>query len=289
MSTDIAQPERMGVVITTYNSPLWLEKVLAGYAEQTDSDFDVLIADDGSGPETGTLIDRLKADSALRISHIWHEDDGFRKCTILNKVIAQTKCDYLIFTDGDCIPRPDFVATHRQRAQPGAFLSGGYIKLTTPVSEAITLDDIHQSRIFSPDWLADKGQPRSHKLWKLTPSKRMAHWLNRLTPTKATWNGMNSSTWTKDLVAVNGFNEDMQYGGLDRELGERLWHYGHRSIQIRYHAVCLHLDHPRGYAKPEIWARNQAIRDEVKRTKRYWAENGIRKTREPSAVGGPVS
>lgn len=277
MNTLNAQPKRIGVVITTYNSPVWLEKVLAGYAWQTDAEFEILVADDGSGPETKALIDTYKANSALTISHIWHEDEGFRKCTILNKVIAQTACDYLIFTDGDCIPRPDFVATHRKWARRGAFLSGGYIKLSTPVSEAITLDDIQQSRLFDANWLIEKGQPRSHKLWKLTRSKRLARWLNKLTPTKATWNGMNSSTWTKDLVAVNGFNEDMQYGGLDRELGERLWNYGHSSIQIRYHAICLHLDHPRGYAKPEIWAKNRAIRDEVKRTKRYWAENGIRK------------
>ena len=125
------------------------------------------------------------------------------------------------------------------------------------------------------------GQPRSHKLWKLLREPWKKRWLNRLTPAAASWNGMNSSTWTADLRAVNGFNEDMQYGGLDRELGERLWHYGHRSRQIRYSTVCLHLDHPRGYAKPEIWARNRAIRDAVKREKRWWTPNGIRKQATP--------
>ncbi|MDC8457430.1 glycosyltransferase family 2 protein [Marinobacter sp. DS40M6] len=272
-------PERIGVVITTYNSPLWLSKVLTGYENQSQPDFRVIIADDGSTNETRDLIDRFRGRGILQIDHVWHEDDGFRKCQILNKAIRETDCDYLIFTDGDCIPEPDFIATHRRLAEPGAFLSGGYIKLTMPVSEAISDDDIRSGVIFDPQWLVSKGQPKNHKLWKLSSSSLKKTLLNAITPAAASWNGMNSSTWTKDLIAVNGFNEDMQYGGLDRELGERLWNFGHKSRQIRYSTVCLHLDHARGYSKPEIWAKNRAIRKAVKDNRTFWAENGIEKSR----------
>ncbi|MAL99569.1 glycosyltransferase family 2 protein [Hydrocarboniclastica marina] len=281
-------PQRIGVVITTYNSPLWLSKVLTGYEAQSDKQFTVIVADDGSTRETGELIGRFQARGQLVIDHVWHEDDGFRKCTILNKAIAGTDCDYLIFTDGDCIPEPDFVSTHRAMAAPGHFLSGGYIKLTMPVSEHITDADISSGDAFDPAWLVRHGQPRSHKLWKLSRSRWKKRLLNALTPAAASWNGMNSSTWTKDLVAVNGFNEDMQYGGLDRELGERLWNYGHKSMQIRYSTVCLHLDHARGYSKPEVWARNRAIRQAVKDNKTYWAENGIEKKSQDPATA-PLS
>lgn len=272
-------PERIGVVITTYNSPLWLSKVLTGYENQSQPDFRVIIADDGSTNETRDLIDRFRERGILQIDHVWHEDDGFRKCQILNKAIRETDCDYLIFTDGDCIPEPDFIATHQRLAEPGAFLSGGYIKLTMPVSEAISDDDIRSGVIFDPQWLVSKGQPKNHKLWKLSSSSLKKTFLNAITPAAASWNGMNSSTWTKDLIAVNGFNEDMQYGGLDRELGERLWNFGHKSRQIRYSTVCLHLDHARGYSKPEIWAKNRAIRKAVKDNRTFWAENGIEKSR----------
>lgn len=272
-------PERIGVVITTYNSPLWLSKVLTGYENQTDKDFRTIVADDGSTGETRALIDRFRERGILTIDHVWHEDDGFRKCQILNKAIAGTDCDYLIFTDGDCIPEPEFIATHRRLAEPGHFLSGGYIKLTMPVSEAISDDDIRSGVIFDPQWLVSRGQPKNHKLWKLSRSSLKKKLLNAITPAAASWNGMNSSTWTRDLIAVNGFNEDMQYGGLDRELGERLWNYGHKSKQIRYSTVCLHLDHARGYSKPEIWAKNKAIRKAVKDRGTFWAENGIKKSR----------
>ena len=88
------------MVITTYNSPAWLGKVLTGYENQSDSDFRVIIADDGSTDETRQLIDSFRERGFLTIDHVWHEDDGFRKCQILNKAIRETDCDYLIFTDG---------------------------------------------------------------------------------------------------------------------------------------------------------------------------------------------
>lgn len=277
-------PENMGVVITTYNQPEWLEKVLLGYEAQTFSDFQVLIADDGSGAATRAVIKAAKARGKLNIEHVWHQDQGFRKCQILNKVIFQTDCDYLIFTDGDCIPEPDFVAQHRQLAQPGFFLSGGYVKLTMPVSTAIGASDIAAGNPFSIEWLTRKGQPQSHKLWKLVKPQWLKVLLNGITPTKATWNGMNSSTWTDAIRACNGFNEDMQYGGLDRELGERLYNLGLKGKQVRYSISCLHLDHPRTYDNPQTWAKNYAIRAEVKRLGLYWTPNGISKTSLPATA-----
>ena len=155
----------------------------------------------------------------------------------------------------------------------------GHRQHRLPVSESLTEEEIASGIIFDRDWLIARGQPRSHKLWKLLRQPWKQNLLNRMTPAAASWNGMNSSTWTRDLVAVNGFNEDMQYGGLDRELGERLWNYGHKSRQIRFSTVCLHLDHGRGYARPEIWAKNRAIRKAVKRDRSWWASNGIVKSR----------
>lgn len=274
-------PQRIGIVITTYNSPLWLKNVLFGYEAQTKKDFTVLIADDGSGQPTRDVIDFFKARKTLKIQHIWHQDNGFQKCQILNKTIAQTDCDYLIFTDGDCIPEPNFIALHSDLAKPGYFLSGGYVKLTTPVSKAITETDINTGNIFNREWLIKQGQPNGHKLWKLIKNKTIKQFLNFITPTKATWNGMNSSTWTADLKACNGFNEDMQYGGLDRELGERLYNRGLKGKQVRYSISCLHLDHPRSYDTPETWKKNYAIRNEVKKTGLFWTENGIVKSKQP--------
>ena len=271
---------KIGVVITTYNSPQWLAHVLTGYEVQSDGDFKVLIADDGSTDETRKVVDEFKFRGKINIEHYWQEDRGFRKTIILNTIILKTDCDYLIFTDGDCVPRSDFISAHRNQAQEGFFLSGGYIKLTMSVSKAVTAEFIQKGTLFQKDHLLSLGQPKSFKLRKLTSNPYLRRLLNSMTPTKATWNGMNSSGWTCDIKAINGFDERMQYGGLDREMGERLWNSGVKSKQIRYSAVCLHLDHERGYAKPEIWARNRAIREAVKRNASTWTDFGIVKSRQ---------
>ncbi|MBP8303439.1 MAG: glycosyltransferase family 2 protein [Phycisphaerae bacterium] len=268
-------PKRISIILTTYNQPEWLGKVLRGYEVQTFKGFEVILADDGSGPETRALADAFRGRGPLAIRHVWQPHDGFRKCRILNQAIMASETDYLLFSDGDCVPRNDFVEVHVRNARRGRFLSGGYVKLTTPASEAITEEDVRAQRPFDVAWLRRHGQPWSLKLAKLTRSRPLARVLNALTTTGATWNGHNASTWKEDLVRVNGYNEDMPYGGLDRELGERLVNAGVKGLQIRYSAVCVHLDHPRPYKDPEILARNRAVREAVRRDHVTRTPNGI--------------
>src|SRR5688572_10333062 len=133
---------KVSVVISTYNSPQWLEKVLWGYECQTYRNFELVIADDGSGEETREIINQFKAGSRLEVIHVWHEDRGFQKSEILNKAIQASTTDYLIFSDGDCIPRKYFVNVHVRNAAPGYFLSGGYFMLPIDTTHAITREDI---------------------------------------------------------------------------------------------------------------------------------------------------
>ncbi|HJS07406.1 MAG TPA: glycosyltransferase, partial [Pirellulales bacterium] len=116
---------RLSVILSTFNSPAWLEKALWGYAAQSHRNFEVLVADDGSSDETRQRIDVMRVRTGMTIRHIWHEDRGFRKCTILNRAIEAAAADYLVFSDGDCIPRHDFLGVHARLARLGRFLSGG--------------------------------------------------------------------------------------------------------------------------------------------------------------------
>jgi glycosyltransferase involved in cell wall biosynthesis len=116
---------KIGVIISTYNSPQWLEKTLWGYENQTIMPDEIIIADDGSKEETRKLVETFI--SKLPIKYVWHEDEGFQKSRILNKAIVLSTSDYLIFTDQDCIPRNDFVETHIKYAQKGYFLSADII------------------------------------------------------------------------------------------------------------------------------------------------------------------
>ena len=241
----------------------------------------MVIADDGSGPVTFDLIEKFKSGSWLDIQHVWHEDRGFQKSEILNKAILAARGEYLIFSDGDCIPRNDFVETHLVKREHGRFLSGGYFMLPMQTSLAITRSDVQNGNAFDRRWLMQHGLPSTYKTLKLSSRGWKEKLLNALTPTKPTWNGHNSSGWKKDIVTVNGFNEEMQYGGQDRELGERLENLGIRGKQVRYSAICVHLDHKRGYKTPESIAKNKGIRRETRTLKKVWTERGIVKSPKP--------
>jgi len=251
---------KLSVIITTYNSEDWLRKVLIGYSVQTETDFELVIADDGSTEKTEQLLEEFKFSFKYPIVHIWHEDVGFRKSEILNKAILKTNADYLIFTDGDCIPRNDFVQTHLNHQQKGYFLSGGYFKLPLQLSTLISENDIVNQNCFSIKWLVNNGLKANFKVSKLTKNRFFASFMNWITPTKKTFNGHNSSVFKEDLLAINGFNQDIHYGGLDREVGERLFNLGILSKQIRYDAICLHLHHERGYADSQKIQANLEIR-----------------------------
>jgi glycosyltransferase involved in cell wall biosynthesis len=278
-------PVRVSVVITTYNQPRQLELVLLGYAVQDDPYFDVVVADDGSGPETRAVVERMRAEVGKRlpIVHVWHEDRGFRKTEILNRAILAASGDYLLYTDGDCIPRSDLVSTHARLARRGRFLSGGYLKLPAPVTAAVDVEAVRGKRVFDPAWLRERGWSGGRHALRLTRSRLLAAALDAATPTRPTWNGHNASGWKEDLLAVNGYDTEMAYGGLDRALGERLENAGIRGVQVRFRAPVLHLHHDRPYVDPRKVRRNREFRARIRRDRIVRAPLGVAELRpDPS-------
>ena len=263
----------IGVIISTYNNPQWLEKTLWGYISQDRQADEIIVADDGSEEDTRMLLERYS--DMLPIKHVWHEDRGFRKTKILNEALKIATADYLVFTDQDCVPRKDFLYTHERLAKKGYMLSGGYFKLPMSISVALKREDISSGNAFRLGWLRELGLEWSFKCTKLFSSRLFACLMNTITPARATWNGMNSSAWRKDIIEVNGFDERMMYGGEDREMGERLFNKGIKARQIRYSAIVIHLDHRRPYVNKEAWDRNNAIRKETRKKRVVRTSYGI--------------
>ena len=265
----------ISIIISTYNSPDWLAKVLLGFNTQTFRNFEVVIADDGSDEKTKLCIDKIQKEVFFDIKHVWHEDNGFQKTIILNKAILASETNYILMTDGDCIPREDFVETHIKYREEGFFISGGYYKLPMDLSKKIDKNDIYSGLIFKMNFLKKNGISSSFKNNKISAKGLWSWFLNRVTPTNASWNGHNASGWKIDFLSVNGFDERMQYGGEDREFGERLINNGIKPKQIRYSTICLHLDHARGYVKPEMIEKNLQIRKQTKLLNITWTDFGI--------------
>jgi glycosyltransferase involved in cell wall biosynthesis len=268
---------RVSILVSTYNSPEWLSLCLRGYATQSYRDFELIVADDGSDFETTLAVQRVRRETRLPIRHVWQEHLGFGKCAVLNKAIRAAAGDYLIFTDGDCIPRFDFVEQHVRLAEPGHFLSGGAVRLPMTVSRAIGPENVLAGQATDPRWLAARGLTAGRGRWVLAANRRLAWLWDQITTTRATFNGGNSSAWKADLVRVNGCNESMGYGGEDRELGDRLVNLGLRGKQIRHRAVCVHLEHNRSYIDAAVLESNLARRRETLRTRATWTSHGMHK------------
>ena len=129
MAAQSGSEQMISILLATYNWPQALKFCLESLSKQTDLDFEVIIADDGSTNATLEVIEKLKSDFPVPITHLWQEDQGFRKTRILNQAIAAARGDYLVFLDGDCLAQPDFVARHRQLAKPGHLVTGSRVLL----------------------------------------------------------------------------------------------------------------------------------------------------------------
>lgn len=262
------------VIVSTYNNPTALEKSFWGWRQQSDPDFDVLIADDGSGAETRQLVERIRTSMPGRVQHVWHEDNGFRKSKILNEAIRSAQGEYLIFTDGDCIPRDDFVSAHRRYCRPHYFLSGGsHIDAPERVHQALTEQEVASQCAFDPAWLISRGMPRKYRR-RLTRDRQLACLFDLLTPRPGVFTGANASAWKSDILAINGFDSSSTYGSDDKEIGARLTNNGVKSRQLKHSLVCLHQSHPRPYS-PEQIHRNRLKLKNTKKRGVTWIDNGI--------------
>jgi glycosyltransferase involved in cell wall biosynthesis len=231
------------VIVTTYNRPDALAAVLEGYLAQTGPCFELLVADDGSTEDTRKVVTDYAARASFPLHHVWQEDNGFRAAAARNRAIAATRADYIIFTDGDCIPPRDFVAQHFRLAEAGFFLSGNRILL----SEAFTQRTlglhlpVHERHLSA--WLLPRLRGDINR-W--SPLLRLpdGDW-RRAAPER--WAGAktcNLSAWRDDLVRVNGLDESYSGWGLeDSDLVIRLLHAGVRHKSARFAAPVFHLWH----------------------------------------------
>jgi hypothetical protein len=146
------------------------------------------------------------------------------------------------------------------------------------LSKAIAAEDIANGNCFDLSWLSAQDKLGLSNTLKLGAGGFSARVLDSITTARASFNNCNSSAWKADLLAINGYDERMKYGGPDRELGERLENYGVMGKQIRHRAVCVHLDHSRGYKTQESVQANLDIRARTRDDKIVRTPYGIDKS-----------
>lgn len=240
-----------------------------GYAVQTDRDFEIVVTEDGMDPANIEVVERMRDKTGLTISHLSQPDEGFRKAVALNRGIEKASGDYLIFTDDDCIPRNDLVATHRKYAKPGQYIVGAYNRLPVSVSSKVTVKSVENQRAFSLPWLMTRGFFPTRGFLRMIVPKSVGTLLDMRGPLQpGRFPGGHSSCYRNDALAVGGFNERMTYGLEDREFGTRLCNYGLKGKRIKNSTFMLHLEHSRPYHNKKQFAENRKILDETVRSGR---------------------
>lgn len=265
--------ELISIIVTTYDRVDALDTVLRSLSRQTDRGFEVVIADDGSGPETARLIQEWQGRFGAPLKHVWHEHRDFRAGEIRNRGILSSAGRYCIFLDGDCLARPDFVARHRALAEPGWFVTGNRVLLTEPLTAAVLREHLEPERWGLGDWI---GQRFSGGLNRLAPVLNLP--LGRLRKMNSgEWEGARScnlAIWRADLDRVDGFDAVFSgWGKEDSDLLIRLLHAGIRRKDGRYATGVLHLWHP-GADRSRL-PENERLLERVIESERVRAERGM--------------
>lgn len=277
---------QVSVIVSTYNRPDALRAVLAGLAEQGDRGFEVLVADDGSGDETRATVAECAAVSAVPVRHIWHEDKGFRLSAIRNLAAAHAEGEYLVFIDGDCVPRLDFVMRHRALAEPGWMVAGNRLLLSEAFTRTVLAQRLPIHRWHLSDWWRAR---RARNLNRIGPLLRVP-----LGPLRKVggrrWQrvrGCNMGVWKADLLAVNGFDETFEgWGYEDSDFAVRLVNAGRGLKKGAYACGLLHLWHRENDRRQE--GPNWDLLQQRIRSRETQPLKGIAPAREPSATVLPA-
>jgi glycosyltransferase involved in cell wall biosynthesis len=235
---------KTAVIVTTYNRPDALAVVLEGYCAQSDHDFRLVVADDGSKEETAEVVRQYARRTPFLLTHVWHEDRGFRAAAIRNRAVASTDADYVVFTDGDCVPSRHFVRVHKRLAEAGYFLGSNRVLLSAGLTSRVLHQQLPIHAWSGIDWMRSWFRREVNRVLPLInlPDAPFRKW----TPDR--WKGIktcNLSVWRADLTRVNGLDESYEGWGLeDSDLVVRLLHAGVKHKNARLAATVFHLWHP---------------------------------------------
>jgi glycosyltransferase involved in cell wall biosynthesis len=236
--------ELISVIVATYNREDALDAVLRGLSRQTDRDFEVLVADDGSGPATAAVVTQWRGGAGFAVAHVRHEDQGFRLAEIRNRAIVASAGSLCIFLDGDCIPRPGFVDAHRRLAAPGWFVAGNRVLLSQGLTACILREHLEPELWGVGAWMRRHARGEVNRLLPLMPLPLGP--LRRVGP--AAWRsarGTNLAIRREDLARVDGFDATFNgWGREDSDIMVRLIRAGVCRKDGRYATAVLHLWHP---------------------------------------------
>ncbi len=123
---------RTAVIVPSYNRPAALKACLEALTTQTETDYEVIVVDDGSPEPLAPLGEGLDRVRIIR-------QDNAGPAAARNRGAAEADAEFLAFTDDDCRPRADWL-TQLRAAQGGVAerLVGGRVENGLPANRYAT-------------------------------------------------------------------------------------------------------------------------------------------------------
>jgi len=263
------RPSRIAIIISTYNAAPFLSMTLEGYAQQSDREFSIYIADDGSGPEIAAVIKAFSNRHDIPIRHLWHEDNGYRRALALNRAIDVVTEPYIVLTDADCVPLPDMIATHKSIAEQGMLIRGSRVLISEGKTAALG-----KAAAWSPDqsflqWLQWRMRGYINRLFPILMPPFTSSQSEKLPGIR----GCHFAFWTADARQVNGFDSSYEgWGREDSDFAARLFHAGVKRKNL-YGMPVMHLWHKE--ASRDRLGTNDDILNRCLQEKRIRAIQGL--------------
>ena len=267
---------KASVIISFYQKIEYLKLVLAGFERQSEREFEIIIADDGSNSSISNQIEELSRVISYPVLHVWQEDKGFRKNKILNRAVASSNSDYIIFVDGDCVPHFRFVEEHFKSSERKICFTGRRVNLSQKFTDKLKEGNVKKGYLeknlhlmifdglFGKSNYVEKGfYVKNNFLRKIFNRKKRGLL------------GCNFSLFKEDLLSINGFDERYEAPsiGEDSDIQFRLELNGVKIKSLNNIAVQYHLYHK---LQPRL-KKNLDLFNNIKSEKTAFTKFGIKK------------
>ena len=244
----------LSLIVTTYQMPSHLARVLAAVGQQTIAQqLELIVSDDGSTDETPEVVRRFAAKAPFPVKFVSRPHDGFQLARTRNEGVRQASAPHLLFLDGDCLIEPDHASQHLNCWRPKHVTNTYCVRLDRSTTEKITCDAVR-----SGEFLRSVPRGDLRKLWIM----QLKAWWYRFIHhgTRPVLRGGNMGIAKADYEKLNGYDERFQgWGQEDDDLSLRMRRLGMNVDYILHRTRTYHLWHPPAESKPKTYKEGPNI------------------------------
>lgn len=248
----------IALIVHARRSPHYLDLCLASLYGQSEGDFEVLVAESGGSDAHDEVVEHHARHLAQRVRHIHAPGSPQNQARALNAAVMSTQAEYVIFLGGDCLAQPDFVAGHLAGADYHHFVHGETLPLDDILTGAMESEALGSGLAFDEDWLRAISPEWHREHLETSLWRRLKQWLRKDLPGLRYWNCDSASCFRADLVAVNGFDMDVDDWRQDQDLANRLQNNGLEPVAAGPDGNVLQLRDPEPAPAKEAGGRMPA-------------------------------